>query len=40
VGLHAKAQADKTSRVEFESAAALYHVYLSRFGGAPRAYEV
>jgi TolA-binding protein len=40
VGLHAKAQADKSSRVEFESAAALYHVYLSRFGDAPRAYEV
>jgi outer membrane protein assembly factor BamD (BamD/ComL family) len=40
VGLHAKAQADKSSRVEFESAAALYHVYLSRFGTAPRAYDV
>ena len=39
VGLHAKAQTDKTSRVEFESAAALYHVYLSRFGASPRAYE-
>jgi TolA-binding protein len=40
VGLHAKAQADKSSRVEFESAAALYHVYLSHFGNAARAYEV
>jgi tetratricopeptide (TPR) repeat protein len=40
VGLHAKAQADQSSRVEFESAAALYNVYLSRFGNAPRAYEV
>jgi TolA-binding protein len=40
VGLHAKAQADKTSRVEFENAAALYRIYLSRFGASPRAYEV
>lgn len=40
VGLHARAQSDKTSRVEFESSAALYQVYLSRFGTSPRAYEV
>jgi tetratricopeptide (TPR) repeat protein len=40
VGLHAKAQSDKTSRIEFESAAALYQVYLSRFGASARAYEV
>jgi TolA-binding protein len=39
VGLHAKAQADRTSRVEFENAAALYQVYLTRFGTSPRAYE-
>lgn len=39
LGLHAKAQADKTSRVEFEGAAALYDVYLSRFDSSPRAYE-
>jgi tetratricopeptide (TPR) repeat protein len=39
-GLHAKAQSDKSSRVEFEAAAALYGVYLSRFDQAPRAYEV
>jgi tetratricopeptide (TPR) repeat protein len=40
VGLHAKAQTDKSSRVEFDAAATLYGVYLSRFGQAPRAYEV
>lgn len=40
VGLHAKAQADKTSRVEFEAAAALYDVYLGRFQGRPEAYEI
>jgi len=39
VGLHAKAQADKNSRVEFEATAALYDVYLTRFGSGPRAYE-
>jgi len=30
--LHGKAQRDRTSRAEFEGAAALYDVYLSRFG--------
>jgi TolA-binding protein len=40
LGLHAKAQSDKTSRAEFESAAAIYQVYLSRFGTGARAYEV
>jgi TolA-binding protein len=40
VGLHAKAQADKSSKVEFEATAALYDVYLTRFGTGPRAYEV
>jgi len=39
VGLHAKAQADKTSRVEYEAAAGLYDVYLTRFGSGKRAYE-
>jgi TolA-binding protein len=39
VGLHAKAQADKTSRMEFDAAAALYGLYLTRFGDGPRAYE-
>lgn len=39
VGLHAKAQADKTSRMEYESTAALYGIYLSRFDRSPRAYE-
>jgi len=39
LGLHAKAQADKTSRVEYEAAAGLYDVYLTRFGSGARAYE-
>src|SRR4029453_9876177 len=30
--LHGKAERDRTSRAEFEGAAALYEVYLSRFG--------
>jgi cellulose synthase operon protein C len=38
--LHAKAQKDRTSRAEFEGAAALYEVYLSKFGGEPAAYEL
>ncbi|HXN32222.1 MAG TPA: tetratricopeptide repeat protein [Polyangiaceae bacterium] len=38
--LHAKAQKDKTSRAEFEGAAGLYGVYLSKFGQEPKAYEV
>lgn len=40
VGLHAKAQADKNSRAEFEAAAALYEVYLSRFSDRKEAYEL
>ena len=40
VGLHAKAQADKVSKAEFQGAANLYKVYLSRFGSRPEAYEV
>ncbi|MFZ5890160.1 MAG: tetratricopeptide repeat protein [Myxococcota bacterium] len=40
VGLHAKAQVDKTSRAEFEGAARLYEVYLSRFAGRPEAFEM
>jgi tetratricopeptide (TPR) repeat protein len=39
-GLHARAQRDKNSRAEFEGAAALYDVYLSKFGQEPKAYEV
>jgi tetratricopeptide (TPR) repeat protein len=39
VGLHAKAQVDKSSRAEFVAAAALYDVYLTRFGTGSRAYE-
>jgi tetratricopeptide (TPR) repeat protein len=38
--LHARAQRDKNSRAEFEGAAGLYGVYLSRFGQEPKAYEV
>jgi len=38
--LHARAQRDKNSRAEFEGAAALYDVYLSKFGQQPKAYEV
>ena len=38
--LHAKAQRDKTSRAEFEGAAGLYEVYLSKFTKEPKAYEV
>ena len=38
--LHAKAQRDKTSRAEFEGAAGLYGVYLSKFGRDAKAYEV
>jgi cellulose synthase operon protein C len=40
VGLHAKAQSDKTSKGEYQAAAALYRVYLSRFGNRPEAYDV
>jgi tetratricopeptide (TPR) repeat protein len=40
VGLHAKAQADKTSKAEFQAAAALYTVYLSRFAERREAYEI
>ncbi len=38
--LHAKAQRDRTSKAEFEGAAALYATYLSRFSGAPAAYQI
>ena len=38
--LHGKAQRDKTSRAEFEGAAALYEVYLGKFGGTAAAYEI
>ena len=40
VGLHAKAQADKVSRAEFDAAASLYRIYLSRFSAKPQAYDV
>ena len=39
LGLHAKAQEDRTSRVEFEAAAALYGMYLGRFGTSEHAYD-
>jgi len=38
--LHGKAQKDKTSAAEFEGAAALYEVYLSKFARQPQAYEI
>src|SRR5580704_10874234 len=38
--LHSRAQRDKNSRAEFEGAAALYDIYLSKFGQEPKAYEV
>jgi tetratricopeptide (TPR) repeat protein len=38
--LHAKAQKDKTSRAEFDGAASLYGVYLSKFGAEKGAYQV
>ncbi len=38
--LHAKAQKDKTSRAEYEAAASLYDVYLSRFSKEPKAYLI
>lgn len=40
VGLHAKAQADKTSRAEFAAAAELYSVYLSGYPASPAAHEM
>jgi len=40
IGLHAKAQADKTSKGEYAAAAGLYGVYLSRFGKSPHAYDI
>jgi tetratricopeptide (TPR) repeat protein len=39
VSLHAKAQADKTSRAEYQAAAHLYETYLSRFSARHDAYE-
>jgi len=40
VNLHGKAQKDKTSRAEFEGAAGLYAVYLTKYANAPRAYQI
>jgi TolA-binding protein len=40
VGLHAKAQADKTSKGEYRGAVGLYEVYLTRFAQGKEAYEV
>lgn len=38
--LHAKAQKDKTSKAEFDGAAGLYTVYLSRFANEKTAYQI
>ena len=40
LALHSKAQKDKTSRAEFEGAAGLYGVYLSKFSGEPKSYYI
>jgi tetratricopeptide (TPR) repeat protein len=40
VTLHGKAQHDKTSRAEFEAAAAMYEVYLGRFASDPGAFQI
>jgi tetratricopeptide (TPR) repeat protein len=40
IALHAKAQRDKTSRAEFEGAAGLYDVYLSKFEKEPKSYQI
>ncbi len=40
VGLHAKAQRDKTSKGEYSGAIGLYEVYLTRYGSGKEAYEV
>ncbi|HVU03014.1 MAG TPA: tetratricopeptide repeat protein [Polyangiaceae bacterium] len=40
VSLHAKAQADKTSKVEYAAAAHLYETYTSRFASRPDAYDM
>lgn len=40
LALHSKAQRDKTSRSEFEGAAGLYTVYLSKFGDQPKSYYI
>ena len=40
LGLHAKAQSDRSSAAEFEGAADLYAVYLGRFGQSAHAYEI
>jgi TolA-binding protein len=39
VGLHAKAQADKISKAQFEAADRLYAVYLSRFDSGQDAFD-
>lgn len=40
VSLHAKAQADRTSKVEYLAAAHLYETYLTRFSASPAAYDM
>jgi tetratricopeptide (TPR) repeat protein len=40
LALHSKAQKDKTSRAEFEGAAGLYVVYLSKFSSEPKSYYI
>jgi TolA-binding protein len=40
LSLHSKAQADKTSKVEYRAAARLYETYVSRYSARPEAYDV
>jgi TolA-binding protein len=40
INLHGKAQKDKTSRAEFDGAAQLYEVYLSKYDKEPKAYRI
>jgi TolA-binding protein len=40
LSLHARAQRDRTSRAEFDGAANLYGIYLSKFTGDRNAYQI
>jgi len=40
LALHSRAQKDKTSRAEYDGAAALYGIYLTKFGSDANAYQI
>ena len=40
INLHGKALKDKSSRAEFEGAVGMYDIYLSKFSGEPKSYEI